>query len=77
MCTDRVLLKERPCLGLQHAQRHLDACTAQALDAAARDLGEGVERGHDHARDAHRADELGTGGRLAIVRAGLEGHVER
>ena len=45
--------------------------------AGARDLRIGIDQRGDHPRDAGRDDGVGAGRRLAVMRAGLERHVER
>ncbi len=54
-----------------------DAGFRHAPMAGTRDLGIGVDQRRDHARDAGRDDRVGARGRLAVMRAGFERHVQR
>ena len=62
--------------GLEHAHRDVDARLLEFADAAALHLGEGIDAAHHDAPDALFDDQVGTGGCLAVVRAGLERYVE-
>ena len=54
-----------------------DAGFRHAPMAGTRDLGIGVDQRRNHARDAGRDDRVGARGRLAVMRAGFERHVQR
>ncbi len=66
-----------PRLGGADADVDRDAGGAQPRMARAGDLRVGVFERGDHARDAGGDDRVGAGRRLAVMRAGLERHVER
>ena len=82
-------LHERPSLGdpqdvperqparlrRQGAERHLDACRPQPVDAVAGDTLVGVADGNDGAADAGGDDDIGAGGAAADMRTGFEGDV--
>ena len=61
----------------QHAARHLDPGLAQHADPAPRHARVGIEHTYDGALQAGGDDRLGTRRRLAVVRAGLERHIDR
>src|SRR4051794_10963151 len=56
---------------------HQDAGFRHAPMAGTRDLGIGVDQRRNHARDAGRDDRVSARRRLAVMRAGLERHVQR
>ena len=64
-------------VGLEHAHPHVDTGVAQLPNAPALHLRKGIDATHDDARHTLAEDEVGTGRRLALMRAGLETHVER
>lgn len=61
---------------LAHPGLHLNAVAAQDLQSFARHQGVGVVGAHHHLGDAGVQDGLGAGGLLALVAAGLQGHVQ-
>jgi hypothetical protein len=54
-----------------------DAGFRHAPMAGTRDLGIGVDQRRNHPRGAGRDDRVGARGRLAVMRAGFERHVQR
>ena len=63
---------EFPTLFLQHMTHHFDARLFQFSEAVACHQGIGVVVAADHPTDAFLDDKVGTGRRLAIVRARLQ-----
>ena len=78
-----LLLKshKRPvqCAGFlfHHAGHDLHTCLAKHPDAPAGHFGERVETSHHNTRNMFLHDQLCTRGRLAVMRARLQTHVER
>jgi hypothetical protein len=56
---------------------HLDALVAQDPETAAGGLLRRIVRADDHAPDPGLHDRVGAGGRLALVAAGLQRHIQR
>ena len=52
----------------EHANLHLDTCLPQFADAAALHLGKLVDAAHDDAAHTFLNNQVGTRGRLAVVR---------
>ena len=63
-------------LCLQHAYRHVDAGILQSLYATPLHLTERVDAAHHDAAHAPAHNEVGTGRGLAVMRAGLQRHIE-
>ena len=68
---------QRAALGFEHAHGDADAGVLQFLDAAALHLSKLVDAAYDDPPDALADDEVGAGGRLAVVGAGFERDVHR
>ena len=67
---------QRLTFGFEHTHRHVDAGLLQLPDATSLHLGEGIDTTHHHALYTFLHDQVGTRGRLTIVRAGFERHVK-
>ena len=63
-------------LGFEYTHRHINAGLLQLPDATSLHLGEGIDTAHHYALYTFFHNQVGTRGRLTIVRAGLERHVK-
>ena len=63
-------------LVFEHAYFHFDASLLQLTDASTLHLSKLVDTAHHHASHTFLDNKVGTGGRLAVVRAGFQAHID-
>jgi hypothetical protein len=68
---------ERPCLGLQTTELDYDPGLTQAFDAATGDPRIGIDHGADDPCHTGTDQGIGTGWRAPLMRARLQGHIDR